>query len=179
MDNQSEAFVDITPVSGGSEAVTTVVSDTVYTPVALIGIVAVILVIYVINSFFLGKLFKKAGQKPWEAWVPILNMWRVYEIGGRKGYWSILAMVPILHIFAYVYLILAFNTINTKLKYTPIMTVLAVILPVVWVVIVGSSKNEWNEAPTTQVDSATTTAAQAQPTEEVQTDSNINNTPTV
>ena len=41
---------------------------------------------------------------------------------------------------------LAMHNINKKLGYEVSMTVLAILLPFVWVIVVGLSKNEWNDS---------------------------------
>ena len=40
---------------------------------------------YVINSFLLSRIFKKAGVEQWKAWVPIYNVWIMLELGNQKG----------------------------------------------------------------------------------------------
>ncbi|MDR2524551.1 MAG: DUF5684 domain-containing protein [Candidatus Nomurabacteria bacterium] len=40
---------------------------------------------YVLVSIFIMKLFKKAGVKPWIAWVPVYNQWKFLQIGGYPG----------------------------------------------------------------------------------------------
>ena len=48
---------------------------------------------YVISAICLMQIFKKAGVKPWIAWVPFYNSWKVLEIGGQQGFWAILAPI--------------------------------------------------------------------------------------
>ena len=144
--------------------------------IVMIGIVFLLVmtaVIYIVNSIFLGKVFKKAGLPAWQAWVPLLNSWKMLEIGGKKGYWVLLgfvstigsgfirntdsenslvvvAIVAIISLAAIlvnliIYVITVHN-INLKLQYGAGMTVCAIFLPLIWVIVLGVSKNQWNDS---------------------------------
>lgn len=104
------------------------------------------LVVYIVHAIFLGMVFKKAGVAGWKAWVPVLNNWKMLEIGGQKGFWAILALVPIVNIVSLVFTIIATHNINLKLRFDVGMTVVAILFTTVWLVIVALSKNTWNEA---------------------------------
>jgi hypothetical protein len=57
--------------------------------------VALVLV-YIIKVLLLGRIFKKAGQSSWKAWVPFVNTWTYFKIGGYKGanlFWLLGALV--------------------------------------------------------------------------------------
>lgn len=101
---------------------------------------------YVVSSIFLGKIFKKAGVEPWKAWVPVYNTWKTLEIGGQQGFWVLLMFVPIVNIVALVFYIIAVHNINLKLNYGVGMTVLAIFLPLIWLIVTGLSKNPWNDS---------------------------------
>jgi hypothetical protein len=45
----------------------------------------VILLTYIVNALLLGLVFRKAGQSVWKAWVPFVNYWEYFKIGGLKG----------------------------------------------------------------------------------------------
>ena len=44
------------------------------------------LAIYACFSWTGALIFKKAGVKPWQSWVPYLNSWRLLQLGGQKGW---------------------------------------------------------------------------------------------
>ena len=48
---------------------------------------------YALTAFILGRLFKKAGIKSWKAWVPIYNLWKLFQIGGTEGVWALLPVI--------------------------------------------------------------------------------------
>ncbi len=52
-------------------------------------------------SFALSKLFPKAGRKAVHGLIPAYNMWVVAEIVGRKGWHSLLLLVPYLNVFIF------------------------------------------------------------------------------
>lgn len=128
---------------------------------------------YVIYSIFLSKIFKKASLPAWQAWVPFLNSWRTLELGGKKGYWialgigssisstisrnidndNALAISIVFYIIAiglgiayFVINLIALHNINLKMQYGAGMTVCAAFLPIVWVIVLGVSKNQWNDS---------------------------------
>lgn len=153
MDGASmDEYQEIMPISSttgnGEETIWSVNGEV--SPETLVAILAwgfiIFLVFYAVNAIFLGKIFKKAGVPAWQAWVPVLNSWKTLEIGGRQGYWAILAFIPLVNIISAIFMIIAIYNINLKLKYGAGMTALAVILPFIWVIIAGSSKNEWNDS---------------------------------
>lgn len=134
-------------------------------------IVLLSVVFYIVYSIFLSKIFKKASLPAWQAWVPFLNAWRTLELGGKKGYWIALgigssigsmisrnidnalaisivfSMVGIgLGIAYFVINLIALHNINLKMQYGAGMTVCAVFLPIVWVIVLGVSKNQWNDS---------------------------------
>lgn len=100
---------------------------------------------YVIGALLLGQVFKKAGVSSSKAWIPVYNNWRMLEIGGQKGFWAILGIVPIVQIVSYVFIIIAIHNINLKLRYDTGMTIVAVLLAPVWMIIVAFSKNTWDD----------------------------------
>lgn len=52
------------------------------------------LVLYVYFGFSYSKLLKKAGaEDSWAGWVPVYGSWRMFEIAGRPGWWSLIGSV--------------------------------------------------------------------------------------
>ena len=112
----------------------------------------------------LGKVFKKAGLAWWKAWVPFLNNWKLFEIGGQKGFWSIFLYIPVLNIIGYVMMIVATYNINLKFGHGVGMTILAALLSPIWLCMLVLGKDQWNDslgAPSL----ANAETAKAQPTE--------------
>ena len=52
-------------------------------------ILAIPLILMIVASI---RIFSKAGQTGWHAIIPILNMWRWCEIGGKPGWWGIVIL---------------------------------------------------------------------------------------
>lgn len=119
-------------------------SSTSTDPAAVAAIFLVMLVIgivaYVVSSIFTGMLFKKAGVEAWKAWVPFLNSWKLLQIGGLDGFWSLIPGVN--GIMVYV----AMHNINKKLGYGGGMTAVAILFTLIWLIIVATSKNVWNDS---------------------------------
>lgn len=103
-------------------------------------------VLYIVFAIFLGKIFKKAGQPSWIAWVPIYNSWKLLEIGGQQGFWAILALIPVVNIVAAVFMYIAMYNIGLKLGKEGIFVLLAIFLPVVWLIWLAVDKSTWDDS---------------------------------
>ena len=110
---------------------------------------------YVVFAIFLGKIFKKAGVPSWIAWVPFYNTWKLLEIGGQQGFWSVLAIIPVVNYVSAVFVYIAMYHIGLKLGKSGAFVVLGIFLPLVWVIWLAVDGSKWNDtkavvAPTTQ-----------------------------
>jgi Family of unknown function (DUF5684) len=99
---------------------------------------------YVIYALFLGKIFKKAGIESWIAWVPFYNSWKLLEAGGQQGFWAILAVIPFVSIVSAVFMFIAMYNIGLKLGKTGYFVLLAIFLPIVWLIWLAVDKSVWN-----------------------------------
>lgn len=62
----------------------------------------IILIILCLASWAgLMKMFEKAGEQGWKAFIPFYNYYIVQKINGRQGWKVILLLVPIVNIFVY------------------------------------------------------------------------------
>lgn len=43
------------------------------------------ILVYIVHSLLLSRIYKKAGQKSWKACVPFLRDWVFFEMGAYKG----------------------------------------------------------------------------------------------
>lgn len=57
--------------------------ETLFAAAIMVSIASI--VVYVIRAWLLGRIFKKAGLGRWKAWVPIVNEFTFFNIGGRSG----------------------------------------------------------------------------------------------
>ena len=125
-------------------------ADTTVAAAAMIGIIifALIgaLIGYVINSFLLGRIFKKAGVEQWKAWVPFYNAWIMFELGDQKGWMALLLLVPVVNIVAVVFYYIASYNIGLKLGKEGVFVLLAIFLPVVWLAWLAFDKSTWKGA---------------------------------
>lgn len=101
---------------------------------------------YVISSLSLMKIFKKAGlQDAWAAWIPFYNTWRMLEIGGQQGFWSVLMIIPVVNIVSAVFVFIAAYNIGLKLGKSGAFVLLAIFLAIVWYLWLAFDKSTWNE----------------------------------
>jgi hypothetical protein len=101
------------------------------------------LISYAVMAFLLGRLFKKAGVPQWVAWVPIYNVWKFLELGGQYGFWSVLSFVPFLGLISYIFMALAAFNIGKKLGKADWFVVIAIFLPLVWLIWVAFDDSKW------------------------------------
>src|SRR5687768_8795258 len=110
------------------------------------------LVSYAVTAFLLGRIFKKAGVEPWKAWVPFYNNWVLLELGDQKGFWAIIAIIPFVNIVSIVFMFIAMYNIGLKLGKVSWFVLLAIFLPLVWLIWLAFDKSTWNNvaaAPST------------------------------
>ncbi len=108
---------------------------------------------YLFYGFALTSIFQKAGLKAWPAWVPIFNTWRVLQLGGQKGWWVLVALVPVVGWIAFlVFLIIAGIKIQTAFgKPGGVFYLLALFLTPVWYGILAWDSSTWNPQHTPAV----------------------------
>ncbi|WP_405375320.1 FHA domain-containing protein [Microbacterium sp. Ld14] len=51
--------------------------------------VAGALAVYAWLALALMAVFRKVGQPTWKAWVPVLNLWTLFELAGMRGWWAV------------------------------------------------------------------------------------------
>ncbi len=103
----------------------------------------VAVVSYVVSAFLLSRIFKKAGVEGWKAWVPVYNMWILLELGDQKGFWAVLAIIPFVNIVSVVFMIIAEYNIGLKLGKEGWFVLLAIFLPLVWMIWLAFDKSTW------------------------------------
>lgn len=118
-----------------------------------------------ISYLFFGitgmAIFQKAKHpKPWAALVPVYNSWVLFEIGKQKG-WFILVLIgagflnaipvigPLIYMIATIsYLVaigFAYVNINKAFGKDPVSwTILAFLLPVIWLAILAWGKDKYD-----------------------------------
>lgn len=115
---------------------------------------------YVINGIFLGLIFKKAGVPQWAAWVPFYSTWKMLEIGGQQGFWAILTILPFVNIVSAIFMYIAMYNIGLKLGKSGVFVLLAIFLPIVWLIWLAVDRSVWNNtvgAPSRAVEHTGTT----------------------
>jgi hypothetical protein len=119
----------------------------------LIPILIGTLIVYVISSWFLARIFAKAGIEQWIAWVPIYNTWKFLELGGQKGWLSLLVLIPYVGgIVTAIYLCIAAYNIGRGFgKESSGWVVLYALVTLVWYGIIAFDDSRWNGIPSQPV----------------------------
>lgn len=113
--------------------------------------IIIAIITYVVNAFLLGRIFKKAGVEQWIAWVPIYNTWKTLELGGQQGFWAVLTLIPFVNIIAAIFLYIAMYNIGLKLQKEGWFVVLAIFVPIVWLIWLAVDESKWDEKGTKAV----------------------------
>ncbi len=53
------------------------------------------LLLVILPSFGLSKLFKKVGHPSWQAYIPFYNTWAMQDIAGRPKHWVFWQFIPV------------------------------------------------------------------------------------
>ncbi len=70
---------------------------------ALFGNLIFNLIFYVLFALCYQKIFQKAGREDsWAAWVPFYNVWVMFEVAGKPGWWMFLMLVPFVNIVVWI-----------------------------------------------------------------------------
>jgi len=104
------------------------------------------LIAYIITAIFLGMIFKKAGEPVWKAWVPIYNSWTLLKLGGQNGIWAVLALIPIVNIVSAIFMYIAMYHIGKKLGKSDAFVLVAIFLPIIWMIWLGVDSSTWKDA---------------------------------
>ena len=103
-----------------------------------------IVVLYVWTALALSAVFRKSGEQPWKAWVPIYNQVVLLQLGGYSGWLYLLILLPFLGpLLVWALLIAACYRINVAFGHGVGMTVLAALLLPVWASILGFGPARW------------------------------------
>ncbi|WP_309129616.1 large exoprotein [Microbacterium sp.] len=111
---------------------------------------------YVIGSFFLMKIFEKAGvQGKWRAWVPVYNFLVLAKLGDVSPWVVLVALVinviPVLNYIAWIawiaVLVMVMWRVGLKLQKEPVWVLLMLIPGIgflIWSGILAFDKSRWN-----------------------------------
>lgn len=133
-----ENYVYTVDPSDANTAAGIAIAGTVFLFLFIIAIIS-----YAIGAWLLGRVFKKAGEPQWAAWVPIYNTWKLLEIGGQQGFWAVLALIPFVNIVSLIFMYIAMYNIGKTLGKEDWFVLLAIFLPIVWLIWLGFDDSKW------------------------------------
>lgn len=149
---------DMNSISDQDAAAALIIGSTL-----LIVALIITLVIYVVHAFLLGRILKKAGVPQWVAWVPFYNSWKLLELGNQPGFWAVLAIIPGVNIVSAVFVYIAMYHIGLKLQKEGWFVLLAIFVPIAWLIWLGFDSSKWNNNPE-QIAPTAPSQTPAQPT---------------
>jgi hypothetical protein len=105
----------------------------------------ILTITYVVTALLLSRIFKKAGIESWKAWVPFYNNWIMYELGDQKGYWAVVAIIPVANIVSGIMMIIAMYKIGLKLGKEGVFVLWAIFVPLVWYIWLAVDDSKWQK----------------------------------
>jgi signal peptidase I len=103
----------------------------------------ILLVLYFVGCLFgLWFVFKKAGEKPWKALIPIYNIVVWIKICGKDWKWYLYFLVPVINIFTA--LLMVVETAKVFRRYNFFEQTFAVIFPWCYLPIVGLGSMQYH-----------------------------------
>lgn len=154
-----------------TSTVTTTTSTVDSAAVAGIFIITLLiaLIAYAIFAWLLGRIFQKAGQAQWKAWVPLYNTWVFLEIGGQKGFWAVLMLVPLINFVSLIFTIIAAVNIGKRLGKHEAFVLLYLFFTPVWLLWLAFDNSTWQGADASQAETAFDVPSQPaqQPTQQI------------
>lgn len=110
----------------------------------MIIMLVIVAITYVVYALLLGRIFKKASIESWKAWVPFYNSWTLLEMGDQKGFWAVLAIIPVVNIVSAVFMYIAMYNIGLKFKKDGAFVLWAIFIPLVWYVWLAVDNSTWS-----------------------------------
>lgn len=102
------------------------------------------LLIYLITAWSLSRIFKKVGIKSKKAWIPIYNVWTMLELGGQKGFWAILVLVPVVNLVALIFIYIAMYHIGLKFRKPGTFVLVGIFLHLIWYIWLAVDHSTWH-----------------------------------
>jgi len=104
------------------------------------------LVFYLVFAFILSVIFKKAGRKAWEAYVPVYNTWVTLEIAGKPGWWVLINLIPFIGgVIFFVLYIIATIELAKRFGKGPLFAIFGLILfSLIGMLILAFGKSTYN-----------------------------------
>ncbi|KAA3624179.1 MAG: S26 family signal peptidase [Bacteroidetes bacterium] len=111
-----------------------------------------LLILYIVLSISLYKVFEKAGIEGWKALVPGLNFMEWCKLIGRPSWWAALLLIPIVNIF--ILAGMAVDMVRSFKKYKLWHSFVAVVLPPAMFFWLGFDSKEAYDGPTLEKEQA-------------------------
>lgn len=95
-------------------------------------------------AFSCWKVFEKAGYKGWASLVPIYNVYVLFKVSGSPGWWTVLALIPLVNI---VVLLIAGYRVAKRFGKDTKFAVACALFGFIFLPILGFGKAEYQAAP--------------------------------
>lgn len=97
----------------------------------------VLLVNYVLYGIAMSRFFPGVGIEAWVGWVPYYRYWKWLELGGQKGWLSLLSLIPYGGIVTSVFLYIGMWHTGKAFSKGAGMLVLGIFLPFAWLFVLS------------------------------------------
>ncbi|MGH7237947.1 MAG: DUF5684 domain-containing protein, partial [Candidatus Saccharimonadales bacterium] len=108
--------------------------------------VVAFIIIYLIAALIIGKVFKKAGRKQSLAFVPYYNLWVLFEISGKPGWWGLLVLIPLIGgVIYFILYTIAMLELAKRFNRSPVFAVFGLIIfSLIGFIMLGFGKSQYN-----------------------------------
>lgn len=123
-------------------------NDAAIAVVVIVGLVVlvVLLAVSLVVGYLTGRIVRKAGEPLSTGFIPLYNQWKLYELGGFGGWWAIVAFIPVVNVAAVVVFYIAQYRIGLGFAKPGSFVLLAVFLPIVWIVWLALDTSTWDRS---------------------------------
>jgi Family of unknown function (DUF5684)/FHA domain len=138
----------LSAVFNGSAGTNPLIPDASVWVALSLGSFALFLILYVWTALALSAVFRKSGLPGWQAWVPVLNVVILLQLGALSGWLLLFALLPGLGLLlVWIFVVMACYRINVSFGFGAGMTVLAALSLPIWASVLGFGSARWIGAP--------------------------------
>ena len=97
--------------------------------------------VWILMVLGMWTIFAKAGQPSWAALIPIYNLYILFKVAGKSGWWLLLLLIPVVNVIV---LFLAMSSLASKFGKGFLFTLGLMFLPFIFYPMLGLGSSTYN-----------------------------------